>query len=376
MKFERLQSDGVARRGRLSFRRGVVDTPAFMPVGTHGSVKAMTPEELRSVGSQIILGNTFHLMLRPGVEVISAHGGLHGFMHWDGPILTDSGGFQVFSLKSLREISEEGVEFRSPVDGDLVRLTPETSIEVQHELDADVVMVFDECTQYPVDREAARRSMELSLRWARRSRDTFDRVKEGSDGDSVLFGIVQGGIYPELRRESLQGLTEIGFDGYALGGLAVGEPEDERLEVLEDIEPTLPVERPRYLMGVGTPDDLIKAVARGMDLFDCVIPTRHARNGQLFTSAGKINLRNSRYRADTAPPDPDCACDTCRHYSRAYLSHLHRCNEILGARLATIHNLYYYQALMAEIRQAITEARFQGFMAAWLDASGLAGDEG
>ena len=376
MKFVCLQSDGAARRGRLSFRRGVVDTPAFMPVGTHGSVKAMTPEELRSVGSQIILGNTFHLMLRPGVEVILAHGGLHGFMHWAGPILTDSGGFQVFSLESLREISEEGVEFRSPVDGDLVRLTPERSIEVQHELDADVVMVFDECTKYPVDPEAARRSMELSLRWARRSRDTFDRVKDGSDGDSVLFGIVQGGIYPELRRESLQGLTEIGFDGYALGGLAVGEPEDERLEVLEDIEPTLPVERPRYLMGVGTPDDLIKAVARGMDLFDCVMPTRHARNGQLFTSAGKINLRNSRYRSDTAPPDPDCACETCRHYSRAYLSHLHRCNEILGARLATIHNLHYYHALMAEIRQAITEARFQRFMAARLGASGLAGDEG
>jgi queuine tRNA-ribosyltransferase len=344
MKFVRLQSDGAARRGRLSFRRGV-------------------------------LGNTFHLMLRPGVEVILAHGGLHGFMHWAGPILTDSGGFQVFSLESLREISEEGVEFRSPVDGDLVRLTPERSIEVQHELDADVVMVFDECTKYPVDPEAARRSMELSLRWARRSRDTFDRVKEGSDGDSVLFGIVQGGIYPELRRESLQGLTEIGFDGYALGGLAVGESEDERLEVLEGIEPTLPVERPRYLMGVGTPDDLIKAVARGMDLFDCVMPTRHARNGQLFTSAGKINLRNSRYRSDTAPPDPDCACETCRHYSRAYLSHLQRCNEILGARLATIHNLHYYHALMAEIRQAITEARFQGFMVARLAASGLAGDE-
>ena len=376
MKFVRLQSDGAARRGRLSFHRGVVDTPAFMPVGTHGSVKAMTPGELRSVGSQIILGNTFHLMLRPGAEIIAAHGGLHGFMNWDGPILTDSGGFQVFSLRSLREISEEGAEFRSPLNGDLVQLTPERSIEVQHELDADVVMVFDECAQYPLEAEAVRHSMELSLRWAQRSRDTFDRAKEGSDGDAALFGIVQGGIYPELRRESLHGLTKIGFDGYAIGGLAVGEPEDERLKVIEDIEPALPVAQPRYLMGVGTPDDLIKAVARGMDLFDCVIPTRHARNGQLFTHAGKINLRNSRYRADTAPPDPDCACDTCQHYSRAYLSHLHRCNEILGARLATIHNLHYYQTLMAEIREAIAEARFQDFMAARLAASGLAGAEG
>jgi len=376
MKFVRLKSDGAARRGRLSFRRGIVDTPAFMPVGTYGSVKAMTPEELRSVGSQIILGNTFHLMLRPGAEVIAAHGGLHSFMNWDGPLLTDSGGFQVFSLKSLREISEEGAEFRSPVDGDLVKLTPERSIEVQHALDADVVMVFDECAPYPVDIESARCSMELSLRWAQRSRDTFDRSKEGSDSDAALFGIVQGGIYPELRRESLQGLTEIGFDGYALGGLAVGESEDERLKVLEDIQPVLPVERPRYLMGVGTPDDLIKAVARGMDLFDCVMPTRHARNGQLFTSSGKMNLRNSRYRSDTAPPDPDCTCNTCQHYSRAYLRHLHHCNEILGARLATLHNLHYYQALMAEIRQAIVETRFEDFMAARLAASVLAGSEG
>jgi len=376
MKFEHLQSDGAARLGRLNFRRGIVDTPAFMPVGTYGSVKAMTPEELHGVGSQIILGNTFHLMLRPGADVIAAHGGLHEFMNWDGPILTDSGGFQVFSLESLREISEEGVEFRSPVNGDLVKLTPERSIEVQHALDADVVMVFDECAPYPVDLDPARRSMELSLRWARRSRDTFDRVKKGRDTDAALFGIVQGSIYPELRQESLQGLTEIGFDGYAVGGLAVGEPEEERLKVLEDIEPAMPVEHPRYLMGVGTPDDLVEAVARGMDLFDCVIPTRHARNGQLFTSVGKINLRNSRYRADTAPPDPDCACNTCQHYSRAYLSHLHRCNEILGARLATLHNLHYYQALMAEIRQAIAGGRFQEFAAARSAAAGPSGGEG
>ncbi|MFP6827994.1 MAG: tRNA guanosine(34) transglycosylase Tgt [Gammaproteobacteria bacterium] len=376
MKFEHLHSDGAARLGRLSFRRGIVDTPAFMPVGTYGSVKAMTPEELHGVGSQIILGNTFHLMLRPGADVIAAHGGLHEFMNWDGPILTDSGGFQVFSLESLREISEEGVEFRSPVNGDLVKLTPERSIEVQHALDADIVMIFDECAPYPVDPDPARRSMELSLRWARRSRDTFDRLKEGRDTDAALFGIVQGSIYPELRQESLHGLTEIGFDGYAVGGLAVGEPEEERLKVLDDIEPAMPVERPRYLMGVGTPDDLVGAVARGMDLFDCVIPTRHARNGQLFTSVGKINLRNSRYRADTAPPDPDCACNTCQHYSRAYLSHLHRCNEILGARLATLHNLHYYQALMAEIRQAIAGGRFQEFSAARSSAAGPSGGEG
>ena len=376
MKFEHLQSDGAARLGRLNFRRGIVDTPAFMPVGTYGSVKAMTPEELHGVGSQMILGNTFHLMLRPGADIIAAHGGLHEFMNWDGPILTDSGGFQVFSLESLREISEEGVEFRSPVNGDLVKLTPERSIEVQHALDADVVMVFDECAPYPVDLDPARRSMELSLRWARRSRDTFDRVKEGRDTDAALFGIVQGSIYPELRQESLQGLTDIGFDGYAVGGLAVGEPEEERLRVLEDIEPAMPVEHPRYLMGVGTPDDLVGAVARGMDLFDCVIPTRHARNGQLFTSVGKINLRNSRYRADTAPPDPDCACNTCQHYSRAYLSHLHRCNEILGARLATLHNLHYYHALMAEIRQAIAGGRFQEFATARSAAAGPSGGEG
>ncbi len=376
MKFQRLHSDGVARRGKLTFRRGVVDTPAFMPIGTYGSVKAMTPEELSSSGSQIILSNTFHLMLRPGTEVIAAHGGLHGFMNWDGPILTDSGGFQVFSLASLRKITEEGAEFRSPIDGDLIELTPERSIEVQHALDADIVMVFDECTPYPVDMETARRSMELSLRWAKRSRAAFDRVRDGGDSDAALFGIAQGSVYPELRNESLQELTEIGFDGYAIGGLAVGEPEAERLRVLEDIEPALPGDRPRYLMGVGAPDDLVRAVARGMDLFDCVIPTRHARNGQLFTSEGKINLRNSRYRDDTAPLDPDCVCDTCRHYSRAYLSHLHRCNEILGARLATLHNLHYYQTLMAEMREAIAGDRFQQFTAAWMAAPSGADRDG
>jgi queuine tRNA-ribosyltransferase len=373
VKFDLLNTDGNARCGRLEFRRGIVDTPSFMPVGTYGSVKAMTPEELRDVGSQIILGNTFHLMLRPGTEVVAAHGGLHEFMHWDGPILTDSGGFQVFSLASLREISEEGVEFRSPINGDLVKLTPERSIEVQHMLDADVVMIFDECPPYPVDVATARRSMELSLRWAQRSRDSFDLLKDSED-DAALFGIVQGGVFAELRSESLRGLSDIGFDGYAVGGLAVGEPEAERLAVLEALAPEMPVDRPRYLMGVGTPDDLIKAVARGMDMFDCVMPTRHARNGQLFTSEGRINLRNSRHRSDTSPADPHCACTTCAHYSRAYLSHLHRCNEILGARLATIHNLHFYQSLMAEIRRAIAENRFFEFAEARLGAQSRANE--
>ncbi len=363
MKFDLLETDGSARRGRMTFARGVVDTPAFMPVGTYGSVKAMTPEELVSTGSQIILGNTFHLMLRPGTEIIAAHGGLHGFMNWGGPILTDSGGFQVFSLESLREISESGVSFRSPINGDLVDLTPERSIEVQHALEADIVMVFDECTPYPVDIDAARRSMELSLRWGRRSRERFDALKAGVNSDAALFGIVQGSIYTNLRAESLAGLTEIGFDGYAIGGLAVGETEEERTQVLSELEPALPVDRPRYLMGVGTPADLIRSVALGMDMFDCVMPTRHARNGQLFTSEGRVNLRNSRYRSDTAALDPDCACSTCRNYSRAYLSHLHRCNEILGARLATLHNIHFYQTLMADMRLAIAEGRFEELVA-------------
>jgi queuine tRNA-ribosyltransferase len=367
LKFELLATDGRARRGRMSFARGVVDTPAFMPVGTYGTVKALTPEELVTTGSQIILGNTFHLMLRPGTDVIAAHGGLHGFMNWDGPILTDSGGFQVFSLESLREIGEQGVSFRSPVDGDLVELTPERSIEVQHALDADVVMVFDECTPYPVEEDTARRSMQLSLRWGRRSREAFDRLKSGSDSDAALFGIVQGSVFPELRAESLAGLVDTGFDGYAVGGLAVGETEQERLDVLTALEPALPRGCPRYLMGVGTPNDLIDTVALGMDMFDCVMPTRHARNGQLFTSAGRVNLRNSRYRGDTAPVDAECGCSTCRNYSVAYLAHLHRCNEILGARLATLHNVHFYQALMADMRDAIVDGRFEEFRRARLD---------
>ncbi len=353
--------------------RGVVDTPAFMPVGTYGSVKAMTGEELIGVGSQIILGNTFHLMQRPGVDVVRAHGGLHEFMHWAGPILTDSGGFQVWSLQTLRKLTEDGAEFRSPVDGSPVKLTPERSIEVQHEFGADIVMVFDECTDFPVAEREARASMQRSLRWAKRSRAAFDARKAGSaDSDAALFGIVQGSVYDGLRRESLAGLVELDFDGYALGGLAVGEPEEQRLGVLETMGPALPADRPRYLMGVGTPADLVKAVARGIDMFDCVIPTRHARNGQLFTSEGRINIRNSRFRADTAPLDPACGCYTCRHYSRAYLRHLQQCNEILGARLATLHNLHHYHELMTSMRAAIEAGSFAA-LAAEVVARGTAG---
>ncbi len=363
MKFELLREDGGARRGRISFRRGIIDTPAFMPVGTYGSVKAMTPEELEGLGAQIILGNTFHLLLRPGIDVIRAHGGLHTFTHWQRPILTDSGGFQVWSLQSLRKISEEGVEFRSPINGDLIELTPERSIEMQDALGADIVMVFDECTPYPADHATARKSMQLSLRWAKRSRAAFDARKRDRDSDAALFGIVQGGVHHDLRRESLAGLQGIDFPGYAVGGLAVGEPEAERLAVLEGLAPVLPGDRPRYLMGVGTPADLVKAVARGMDMFDCVIPTRHARNGQLFTSEGALNIRNSRFQADTGPIDAKCGCYACRHYSRSYLRHLQQCNEILGARLATIHNLHFYLELMDRMRTAIETGRFAAFAA-------------
>ena len=375
MKFELLTTDGGARRGRMTFPRGVVETPAFMPVGTYGAVKAVTPEELHATGSRIILGNTFHLMLRPGVEVIQAHGGLHEFMGWSGPLLTDSGGFQVWSLETLRKIDERGVEFRSPVDGDRVTLTPERSITMQHHLNADVVMVLDECTTYPIDEAAARASMELSLRWAARSRKRFDALKSSTDS-AALFGIVQGGVYPSLREASLRGLAEIGFDGYAVGGMAVGESESERLAVLERLEPSMPMprERPRYLMGVGAPQDLVKAVARGMDIFDCVMPTRHARNGQLFTRSGTINIRNSRFRTDTGPVDPACSCSTCRRYSRAYIRHLQRCNEILGSRLATVHNLHHYHALMAEMRDAIEQGRFAEFARGRLDQGGHSGE--
>jgi queuine tRNA-ribosyltransferase len=356
MEFALLGNDAAARRGRLTFERGTVETPAFMPVGTYGTVKAMTPEELRELGAQIILGNTFHLMLRPGMEVMRAHGGLHRFMHWDGPILTDSGGFQVWSLGKLRKISEQGVTFQSPVNGDRIFMGPEESMAMQQALGADIIMIFDECTPYPATEEQARASMELSLRWAERSK----RAHQGQPG--ALFGIVQGGMYEQLRRESLAGLKQIGFDGYALGGLSVGEPKEEMLRVLDSIAPDLPADRPRYLMGVGTPEDLVEAVRRGMDMFDCVLPTRNARNGWLFTHDGQVKIRNSRYAVDTGPIDPHCDCTTCRHYSRAYLRHLQQCNEILGARLATIHNLYYYQSLMRGLRQAIEQKRLDEFV--------------
>ncbi len=368
MRFELIGTDGAARRGRLLFERGAVETPAFMPVGTYGTVKAMTPAELREIGSDIVLANTFHLMLRPGVEVVERHGGLHRFMNWNRPILTDSGGFQVWSLESLRKVTEKGAEFRSPVDGALVELTPERSIEVQHGLDSDIVMIFDECTPYPVDEARARQSMQLSLRWAKRSRARFDALKRERPGDAALFGIVQGGVFDHLRFESLAGLQEIGFDGYAIGGLAVGEPEAERLAVLDAMSDRMPPDRPHYLMGVGTPSDLVKAVARGIDMFDCVIPTRHARNGQLFTSVGPINIRNSRHTDDTGPLDPECPCETCQSYSRAYLRHLHRCNEILGARLCTLHNLFFYQQLMARMRAAIEAGSFAEFASRFLAA--------
>jgi len=357
MKFNLLSTSGGARRGRLGFERGSVDTPAFMPVGTYGTVKAMTPEELRELGAEIILGNTFHLMLRPGTEIIRAHGGLHRFMHWDGPILTDSGGFQVFSLAELRKISEEGVTFQSPVNGDPVVLTPEESIRIQHLLDADIIMVFDECTPYPADESMARDSMELSLRWARRCKQAH------GDNRAALFGIVQGGMHPQLREASIVGLKDIGFDGYALGGLSVGEREDERVQILESVVPHMPVEKPRYLMGVGTPEDIVEAVHRGIDMFDCALPTRNARNGHLFTSKGVVRIRNSRYQADTAPIDTDCGCYTCRNYTRAYLRHLDKCGEILAPRLMTYHNLYYYQTLMAGIRSAVESDRFETFRA-------------
>jgi len=363
MKFHVDRTAGLARTGWLEFRRGRVRTPAFMPVGTYGSVKSVTPEEVAASGAEMILGNTFHLLLRPGTGIVRRHGGLHEFMHWSGPILTDSGGFQVFSLAELRKLTEDGVRFRSPVNGDEVFLTPEKSMEVQHDLNADVAMIFDECTPYPATSAEARESMELSLRWAARSRARFEelRINEPERGEA-LFGIVQGGIYDELRRQSLAGLTDIGFDGYAVGGLAVGEPEDERNAVLDALMPAMPVDAPRYLMGVGTPVDIAEAVSRGIDMFDCVMPTRHARTGHLFTSAGVVKIRNAQYREDTGSLDPECACYTCQNYSRAYLRHLEKCGEILGPRLNTIHNLHYYQRLMSDLRAAIEADALDAFV--------------
>ncbi|MCG2634557.1 MAG: tRNA guanosine(34) transglycosylase Tgt [Gammaproteobacteria bacterium] len=356
MKFELLAQDGAARRGVLSFDRGQVQTPVFMPVGTYGTVKGMLPEQLLECGAEIVLGNTFHLMLRPGLEVVEAHGDLHDFMHWQGPVLTDSGGFQVFSLAAMRKITEAGVEFQSPVDGARVFLGPEASMDVQRRLGSDIVMIFDECTPYPADYDQARNSMELSLRWAERS-----KLAHG-DNPSALFGIVQGGMHEALRDQSVKGLTDIGFDGYAIGGLSVGEPKEEMRRILKHTVPLLPRDRPRYLMGVGTPQDIVAAVQQGVDMFDCVMPTRNARNGHLFSRHGVVRIRNSTYRADTRPVDPDCGCYTCQHYSRAYLRHLQVQNEILGAQLATIHNIWYYQALMQGLRAAIAAGELDEFV--------------
>lgn len=366
MSFTVTATDGAARRGRLVLPRGAVDTPAFMPVGTRGSVKGVSPEQLRALGAQMVLANTFHLMLRPGAAVVEAHGGLHGFMHWDGPILTDSGGYQVFSLAALRQLDEAGVRFRSPIDGDEVFLGPEQSMAVQEALGADILMVFDECTPYPSSREATQASMQLSLRWAQRSADAH----AGRAG--LLFGIVQGGLELDLRRASAQGLQEIGFDGYAIGGLSVGEPQEEMLRVTAAVAPMLPAQQARYLMGVGTPADLVEAVRRGMDLFDCVIPTRHARHGYLYTNGGVLRLRNARYRDDTAPVDAECGCYTCSHYSRAYLRHLDEMGEPLGVSLASIHNLHHYQQMMAGLRAAIEARELDAFVAEFYARRGLA----
>jgi queuine tRNA-ribosyltransferase len=356
MEFKLINTDGHARRGRLTFARGVVETPIFMPVGTYGSVKSLTPEDLTGLGAQIILGNTFHLMLRPGMEVIKTHGSLHEFMRWDRPILTDSGGFQVFSLGALRKITEQGVTFKSPVDGRKIFMGPEESMQVQRDLGSDIVMIFDECTPYPATEKQAADSMRLSLRWAERSK------KAHGDNPSALFGIVQGGMYEHLRRESIDGLTAIGFDGYAIGGLSVGEPKEEMMGTLDTLHSKMPIDKPRYLMGVGTPEDLVESVRRGIDMFDCVMPTRNARNGHLFTSFGVVKIRNSQYQFDTGPLDETCDCYTCRNYSRAYLRHLDKCGEILGSRLNTIHNLYYYLRLMQGLRDAIEKQELDGFV--------------
>jgi len=355
MLFNLINEDSGARRGQLSFERGTIETPAFMPVGTYGTVKAMTPEELESIGAEIILGNTFHLMLRPGTEIIQKHGDLHDFMNWQKPILTDSGGFQVYSLAKMRKITEQGVLFNSPVDGSKIELTPEYSMQIQKQLGSDIVMIFDECTPYPATEKEAMDSMRLSLRWA-------ERCKTAHEGNpSALFGIVQGGMYRELRHESAEGLKALDFNGYAIGGLSVGEPMEERNEVLDFTVPELPADKPRYLMGVGRPEDIVEAVRRGVDMFDCVIPTRHARTGFIYTSRGILKIRNSRYQDDTRPLDEDCDCYTCKNYSRAYIRHLDKCGEILGSRLTTIHNLYYYQQLMRDIRAAIEQDRFDDF---------------
>ena len=362
LSFELQATDGLARRGRMTLNHGVVETPIFMPVGTYGSVKAMMPHELTEVGAQIVLGNTFHLWLRPGTEVIAKHGGLHGFMQWFAPLLTDSGGFQVFSLQGMRKISEEGVKFASPIDGARLFLTPEESMRIQTALNSDIAMVFDECTPYmikdkPATTEEAARSMRMSLRWARRSRDAFDAL----GNPNALFGIVQGGMFESLRDESLAGLEDIGFQGYAIGGLSVGEPKEDMLRILKHVAPKLPAQAPRYLMGVGTPEDLVDGVAQGIDMFDCVMPTRNARNGWLFTRFGDVKIRNAQYRDDTRALDPSCRCHTCAHFSLSYLHHLQRSNEITGSRLNTLHNLHFYLTIMQEMREAIAVGKFQAW---------------
>ncbi len=357
MQFELRKTDGAARRGTLTLAHGMIETPVFMPVGTYGTVKAITPRSLDEIGAQICLGNTFHLWLRPGLEVIKAHHGLHDFMNWRKPILTDSGGFQVFSLGAMRKITEEGVKFSSPHDGAKLFLTPEISMQIQHVLNSDIVMIFDECTPYPASREEAAKSMRMSMRWARRSRDEHNRLAN----HNALFGIVQGGMYEDLRDESVAGLCDIGFDGMAIGGLSVGEPKEDMARILAHTAPRLPTDKPRYLMGVGTPEDLVFSVSQGIDMFDCVMPTRNARNGHLFTRFGDVKIKNARYKLDTGPLDPSCSCYTCQNFSRSYLHHLFRNGEILGGMLNTIHNLHFYQTIMAEMRAAIES----GTLAAW-----------
>lgn len=384
MQFSLHNTDGLARRGTVSLPHGEVQTPAFMPVGTYGTVKAMSPQELQEIQAHIVLGNTFHLWLRPGLEVIAAHEGLHQFMGWQQPILTDSGGFQVWSLGDLRKITEEGVKFQSPINGDRCFLTPEESMRIQRVLNSDIVMIFDECTPYPASHDQARVSMALSLRWAQRSRDAFNvyqthtiqetlsmqggpaqvqqlQTDQPPSNGNALFGIIQGGMFEDLRDVSRQGLEAIGFDGYAIGGLSVGEPKEDMLRILAHTAPQMPKDKPRYLMGVGTPEDLVDAVSYGIDMFDCVMPTRNARNGWLFTQYGDVKIKNASYKTDIRPLDDECACYTCQHFSRAYLHHLHRIGEILGARLNTIHNLHYYQVLMQGMRAAIEENRFAAF---------------
>jgi queuine tRNA-ribosyltransferase len=373
MKFSVRHQDGAARCGRLELAHGAVETPVFMPVGTYGAVKAMSPAELVQTGASIVLGNTFHLWLRPGLEVIAAHGGLHRFMGWTGPILTDSGGYQVFSLGELREIEEEGVRFASPINGDRLLLTPEESMRIQGVLNSDIAMVFDECTTYPADERAAGDSMRLSLRWAERCKRAWETDRRGNA--NALFGIVQGGMHERLREESLAGLKAIGFEGYAIGGLSVGEPRSEMRRILRHTAPLLPAERPRYLMGVGTPEDILEAVELGIDMFDCVLPTRNARNGWLFTRFGDVKIRNARHRGDTRPLDETCACTTCRNFTRAYLHHLQKVNEILGARLNTLHNLHFYQTFMRELREAIAHGSFGEYAASLRAARRSSGAE-